>query len=264
MSKKPNVLFLLSDEHSFRHMSFRSQEKEGEPVDTPNLDNLAKNGVFFDKAYCQMPLCTPSRMSILSGKEVRNCGAWSNGAVMRDNVKTFAHDFLENGYETCLVGKMHFGGDRQFNGFKYRPYGDLTGKTGHQWEPIKSYGNPIRGMRERTSTAGTTSIPESIMQEQMVIRESMSFLREHKFNKPDKPWLLTASFSRPHFPLNAPGRYFNKYWPNKVTEPKVGFTGDTVDHPMTEGMREGFRTDEISKEEEMKARAAYFANVEYL
>jgi len=264
MSRKPNVLFLLSDEHSFRHMSFRSEKNGGEPVSTPNLDNLAENGTFYDSAYCQMPLCTPSRMCLLSGKEVRNCGAWNNESVMRDDVNTFAHYFAENGYETCLVGKMHFGGNRQFNGFKHRPYGDLTGKTGHQWEPIKSDGTPIKGMRERTSTAGTTCIPESIMQEQVVVQESISFLREFNGQNPDKPWLLTASFSRPHFPLNAPQRFFNKYWPQGITEAKVGFTGDTVDHPMTRGMIKGFRTDEIGKEEAMKARAAYFANVEYL
>lgn len=264
MADRPNVLFLLSDEHSFRHMSFRSIEDGGEPVSTPNLDNLAQNGVYFDSTYCQMPLCTPSRMCLLTGRDVRGCGAWNNESVMRENVRTFAHDFADNGYETCLVGKMHFGDKRQFNGFRKRPYGDLTGKTGHQWEPLAPDGAAKSGMRERTTCAGPTTIPESVMQEEIVCRESLAFLRELRHASEQKPWLLCASYSRPHFPLNAPLRHFEKYWPEGVTPPKVGRTGDTVNHPMTIGMTKGFRTMEIEEEEGMKARAAYFANVDYL
>ena len=261
---RPNVLFLLSDEHSFRHLSLRDPEAEGEPVSTENFDQLAQNGVFFDQAYCQMPLCTPSRMCMLTGREVRGCGAWTNESVMREEVDTFADDLAESGYETCLMGKGHFGEKRQFNGFRHRPYGDLTGKTGHQWEPLKPEGGAESGMRKRTATAGETTIPESVMQEQVLIRESLSFLRELRHESPDRPWLLTASFSRPHFPLNAPPRHFKRYWPGGVTEPKIGRVGDSAHHPLTEGMVEGFKTEEIGEKEEMRARAAYFANVDYL
>ena len=264
MADRPNVLFLLSDEHSFRHMSFRDVSDGGEPVHTPNLDALAENGVFFDKTYCQMPLCTPSRMCLLTGRDVRGCGAWNNESVMREQTRTFANDFADNGYETCLMGKMHFGGKRQFNGFNARPYGDLTGKTGHQTEPLKPEGGSISGMRERTSCAGVTMIPESVMQEEILCRESLAFLRELRHSSEEKPWLLCASFSRPHFPLNAPRRHFERYWPDGITPPKVGYTGDTIDHPMTRGMMKGFRTEEIGEEEGMRARAAYFANVDYL
>jgi choline-sulfatase len=264
MPDKPNILFLLSDEHGFRYMSFLDDENGGEPVHTPNLDNLAENGVYFGESYCQMPLCTPSRMCLLSGRDVRGCGAWNNESLMREGVRTFADDFAENGYETCLVGKMHFGGKRQFNGFRNRPYGDLTGKTGHQSEPLKPEGGAITGMRERTTCAGVTMIPESVMQEEVVCRESLSFLRELRHSSQHKPWLLCASFSRPHFPLNAPARHFERYWPEGVTSPKVGYAGDTINHPMTRGMIRGFRTEEIGEEEGMRARAAYFANVDYL
>ena len=81
---------------------------------------------------------------------------------------------------------------------------------------------------------------------------------------PDKPWFLCASFSRPHFPLTAPRRYFEHYWPNRVTAPKVPASGDAYDHPMSVGMREGFQADAISHDEMMRARAAYLAGVSYL
>ena len=80
-AKRPNILFLLSDEHSFRFMGHVPPEEGGEPAHTPAFDRLASRGAVFTDAYCQMPLCTPSRICLLTGTEVRRCGAWSNNSV---------------------------------------------------------------------------------------------------------------------------------------------------------------------------------------
>ena len=133
---RPNILFLLSDEHSFRFMGHVGESDGGEPAHTPTFDRLAARGTVFTNSYCQMPLCTPSRICLLTGREVRGCGAWSNRSVLRPELPTLPGTLAEAGYETCLVGKMHLGGNQQFVGFRRRPYGDLTGKCGHQWEPI--------------------------------------------------------------------------------------------------------------------------------
>jgi choline-sulfatase len=258
----PNVLFLLSDEHSYRFFSHLDPSGEGEPARTPSFDALAGSSAVFHTTYCQMPLCTPSRMCMLTGREVRRCGAWFNGSYLESSIPTLPGVFAESGYETCLVGKMHFGGNRQFCGFRHRPYGDLTGSAGHQRDPLT--GGSRQAMRGRTLDAGVTQWPESQLQEQIIARETLAFLREHRAARPDQPWLLCASFSRPHFPLTAPKRYLDRYWPHGVTEPKVGRTGDSVDHPMTVGMTKGFKCDQIEYQEMMKARAAYFACVDYL
>lgn len=258
----PNVLFLLSDEHSFRFLGHRASEPCGEPVLTPALDRLAAGASVFSDAYCQMPLCTPSRLCLLTGREVREAGAWTNESVLRPGLATIPEVFAEGGYETCLVGKMHLGGNRQLAGFRHRPYGDLTGKCGHQWEPILS---PERtGMRARTAHAGVTDIPESQIQDVVVAQESVAWLREHSRANPGQPWFLCASFSRPHFPLTAPRRWIDHYWPDRVTEPKVPAAGDAFDHPMSVAMRHGFQAEAVSREETMRARAAYFACVSYL
>jgi choline-sulfatase len=258
----PNILFLLSDEHGFRYMGHRPPDQGGEPVHTPAFDRLAAGGTVFTNAYCQMPLCTPSRLCILTGKEVRGAGAWYNESVLRPGATTIADVLRGAGYETCLVGKMHLGGRRQFAGFQHRPYGDLTGKTGHQWEPLAD--DRRHTMRTRTAHVGVTEIPESLIQDEVVAHETVAFLREHHSAHPDQPWFLCASFSRPHFPLTAPRRHFARYWPDGVTEPRVPAGGDAYDHLMSVGMRVGFRADAISYEEMMRARAAYFACVSYL
>ena len=260
--KSPNVLFLFSDEHSFRCMGHVAYDEGGEAVLTPNLDAVAAHGSRFSDAYCQMPLCTPSRITLLTSMEVRRCGAWRNESVLRPDLSTMPGVFRNSGYETCLVGKMHLGGTRQFAGFQHRPYGDLSGKCGHQWEPVDD--ERRTGMRERTVKAGVTGVPESLIQDPIVTHEALAFLRNFTGGHADKPWFLCASFSRPHFPLNAPQRWIDRYRPDGISEPRVSATGDAFLHPMSVGMRNGFKAAAITHEEMMVARAAYFANVSYL
>jgi choline-sulfatase len=259
---RPNILYLMSDEHSFRCMGHVPEAAGGEPVSTPTFDRLAAGATVFTDAYCQMPLCTPSRIVQLTGKEVRHSGAWNNNSVLRPELTTLPEALAAVGYATCLVGKMHLGGNRQFVGFQHRPYGDLTGATGHQWEPIDS--SERKGMRARTALADVTGIPESLIQDEVVAHETVAWLREHRHAHPEQPWFLTASFSRPHFSLTAPRRYFDRYWPDNVTEPQVPAAGDAYDHPMSVGMRRGFMADAVGHDEMMRARAAYFACVSYL
>ncbi len=259
---RPNILLLFSDEHSFRFFGHVSEAEGGEPIATPTFDALAAQGTRFSDAYCQMPLCTPSRLCMLTGREVRGAGAWGNRSVLRPELPTLPGLLRDAGYTTCLVGKMHLGGTQQFAGFQYRPYGDLTGYCGHQWEPLTEAKDNIR---KRTSTAvGETMIPESRIQDEVVAHETVAFLREQQHRRPESPWLLCAGFSRPHFPLTAPRRHLERFWPEGVTEPKVPAAGDAWDHPMSVGMRKGFRTEEIDRDEMIYARACYFACVSYL
>jgi len=275
--RRPNVLFLLSDEHAFRYLSFLTEQEGGEPVRTPTLDGLAGRGTFFENAYCQMPLCTPSRICMLTGRDQEKCGAWGNNAIFPPDVLSLpAHLTAEAGYETALIGKMHFGGSRQFNGFHLRPYGDYaTVNAGHQPDPLREFegGGGPGGMMRRIRLAGPTTLPESFLQEHIVARETTALLREHRHRAQRggateggeyKPVFVTASFSRPHFPWTAPLRYWDRFWPEGATSPKVGRTGDAANHPFHVGHRKRFQTEDVTPEEIHRARAAYMACVEYL
>jgi len=270
MSNQPNILVLHSDEHSYRFLSNRSRERGGEPCQTPTLDNLITHGANFDKAYCQFPLCSPSRIAMLTGRHAHRCGAWSNGAILSPELPNWGSHFQASGYSTATVGKMHIGGSVQHAGFGARPYGDFGGMCSHQYDPLSKHNSTNAAgmdMRSRTADAGLSEVPESLLQENMVVRESLTWLRENRYDNPDQPWLLYTSFSRPHFPLTAPRRFFDHYYQGTegtVTPPWVGRTGDTVNHPMTLGAIKGFQTEKIKNEEMMKARAAYFAAVDFL
>lgn len=262
-SERPNFLLLLSDQHSFRYLGHRESENGGEPVRTPTFDELAASGVSFERTYCAMPLCTPSRLCLLTGRNVRNAGAWGNWSVLRPDLDTLPMTLSNAGYETCHLGKMHIGGNRQYAGFDHRPYGDLTGGAGHQFEPP---GTELYEWDPRSfvTDVGVTDIPESLLQEHNIARETLAFLREHRHRNPDQPWFLCASFSRPHWPRTAPRRFVERYWPEGVTPPPVGHEGDSATHPLSEFARERFDLEGLTDEEIMKARAAYFACVEFL
>ncbi len=253
MVQRPNILFLMSDEHSPHAIGYEGNSI----VQTPNLDSLAASGTYFESAYCQVPLCTPSRMCMLTGKHAHRCSAWNNGSILFPEHLTMPAHFAQHGYATALVGKMHFGGKEQHNGFQSRPYGDLRGNAGHQTDPL----NPPSRIRGRTRLAGVTEIPSSLLQERVINGETLEYLRSQPS---DQPWFLLASYSRPHFPLTAPKRLLDKYWPNNVDMPNIPPGHLEQTHRFAKGLRDNFNTQDIPPEETRKARAAYYACCEFL
>ncbi len=81
---------------------------------------LAEGGAVFDNAYCNSPLCAPSRFSMMTVQLASRIGAFDNAAELQESIPTFAHYLRALGYRTCLSGKMHFVGPDQSHGFGAR------------------------------------------------------------------------------------------------------------------------------------------------
>ena len=171
MSNQPNILLIMTDEHHRDVAGFAGDDI----VQTENLDRLAARSVQFNNATCSNPVCTPSRMTMLTGLEAHRCAAWSNHWIIFPERTTWPEHFAAHGYRTALVGKMHFGGRDQMQGFQHRPYGDLRHGLGHQPEPLTMF----PGYHQALS-AGISEIPESLMQDVVVTRETLAFLLEHQ------------------------------------------------------------------------------------
>jgi choline-sulfatase len=199
----------------------------------------------------------------LTGREARNAGGWQNYSLLKPGLETIAGALSTAGYETCLQGKMHLGGDRQFAGFDHRPYGDLTGEGGHQADPPAAGLETGKRGQSRIRDTGVTGIPESHLQETNAARETISWIREQRHSSPDRPWFVTVSFSRPHWPRTAPHRHIDRYPPEEVPEPRVGPT-DADEHPYVRAMRDRYELDDIELDDKEQARAAYFACVDFL
>ena len=248
-SGRPNILFILTDQHTAKVAGFA-----GDPwVRTEHLDALAARSVQFDTAVCASPVCTSSRMCLLTAKEAHRCAAWNNHWVIFPEHVTWPGHFAAHGYRTCLVGKMHLGGRDQMQGFQLRPYGDLRHGLGHQPDPIDLFPGYAH-----LESAGVTEIPESLLQDVVVTRETAAFLLEHADSEPDVPWFVCASYSRPHPPLTAPGRYIRRYR-DKVPVPKA--PADPQER-LESFARRFFQP--YSTEQTQRALEAYYACVDFV
>jgi arylsulfatase A-like enzyme len=105
-AKKPNIVFILTDDHRWDFMSCA-----GHPfVKTPNLDRLASQGVLFSNAFVTSSLCSPSRASFLTGLYAHTHGVQNNLTPWRDDNVTFLELFKNAGYDTAFIGKWHMPG----------------------------------------------------------------------------------------------------------------------------------------------------------
>ena len=252
MNRHPNILWLFTDEHAPRVAGFA-----GDPVvRTQNLDQLAARSVRFANATCTNPVCTPSRMSILCGKDAHRCSAWSNHwIIFREHVTWPAH-FAAHGYRTCLVGKILFGGADQMNGFQHRPYGDLRHGLGHQPDPLHMFPGYAHA-----ESAGIAEIPESLTQDVVVTREALAFLLEHHDTQTGTPWFMCASYGRPHSPFTAPGRYIRRYR-GEVPPPEVGCDRVEDLEPFARRSAEAYQ--HLTEEQTRRGREGYYACVDFV
>ena len=113
---KPNFLIIMCDQ-----LAGPALPMYGHPiVKTPHLARLAKEGTLFQNAYCNNPVCAPSRSSMAAGQLSSQIGTYDNAAEFPSSVPTFAHYLRQMGYQTCVSGKMHFVGADQLHGFEER------------------------------------------------------------------------------------------------------------------------------------------------
>ncbi len=199
--RQPNILFFLSDQHSYKYLNENM---------TPNLCALSREGTSFDNAYCQNPLCVPSRACLLTGRYSKNLGIYENRHIMQSGIETLPRALSRAGYKTCLVGKTHINGE-QFAGYNERPYGDFLGQ-GHQPEyPRTGLEADESGLGDILENAGATSIPLPMTQTEICVAESVKWLQRHKAVCPEKPFFLSVNFDKPHFPYRCPQSFFEKY-----------------------------------------------------
>ena len=126
----PNILVIQLDQ-----MTPGALPPYGHPLVTaPHIAGLAADGVVFENAYCNFPLCVPSRMSMLAGRYTSAIRQWDNAVELPAAVPTLAHYLRSADYHTVLCGKMHFIGPDQMHGFNERITTDIY-PANFAWTP---------------------------------------------------------------------------------------------------------------------------------
>ena len=214
LAKKPNVLFIAVDDLS-DIAGYRGHSQ----VITPNMDRLANRGVWFSNAYCQYPVCGPSRASLMSSLYFHQFES-RKLQIKDDDVKKKAqsigsellHDYMKShGYKTMAVGKILH---------RHLPTGslDMSGGRGG-WDHNKGKdGKDIESNWKSSKTLtdwGHYTGKESKMSDSKAAKWAVERLKETH----DEPFMLMVGFLRPHAPWHVPKKYFDLYDPQQLTTP---------------------------------------------
>ena len=247
----------MSDEHApmfsgpYRHRL----------VQTPHMDRIAKDGITFTNAYCNSPLCMPSRMSFMTGRYIHHIGAWDNAAPLRPDAVTWAHILRDADYDVVLSGKQHFGGMDQLHGFREQLARDLHAERQHgltDWDNgTPSAPRPWQGLAQ--AGPGTT---KEIEVDDLAESEAITYLRDPA--RHEQPWALNVSFIAPHFPLVVPQRFWDLYPLEKIDIPQIPDGHLENQHPVYKRMRSMFGCVDFPEELIRRARAGYYGLITYL
>lgn len=282
-ASKPNILFIVSDDLTACLGSYGN-----EICQTPNLDRLASEGVQFDRAYCQYPVCGASRASFMSGLYPKRNGMMGNsytlGSYRAMNPKLADHPSIggflrRNGYVSLRVSKIYHMGV---------PGGIEAGEPGG--DDPDSWDRAIDVMAPETASPGVLEllsprrthygsnfariiVPDDEIETQadaLTATQAIAILDSRarggefsKFIRPEEPFFLAVGFVRPHVPLVAPKSMFDLYDEDSIPLPYVP-EGDLDDlpEPATAMANEGRYW--LTEKQQKQSIAAYYASVTYM
>ncbi len=232
----------------------------------PNLDLLAERGVVFESAYCNFPLCAPSRFSMASGQLCSRIGAFDNAAEFPASIPTYAHYLRRLGYRTALSGKMHFIGPDQFHGFETRLTAELY-PADFSWVP--NWGD--EGKRDTNDPRSVTvsGICERSVQieyDEEVTFKAIRYLYDTARSDDERPFFLQVSYTHPHEPYLCKQAFWDLYEDVEIPLPSVGALPKERHDPHARRLLADFgMLDHAFAEEDIRrSRRAYFGAISYL
>ena len=260
--RQPNILIVMVDQLAPRFLPIH-----GHPlVRAPNLQRLAARGTVFERAYCNSPLCSPSRTAFMTGALPSRTGGYDNAAEFRADIPTFAHYLRRLGYRTVLSGKMHFCGPDQLHGFEERLTTDIY-PADYGWTP--DWDRPDERPSWYHNMSSVTEAGLCIRTNQMDFDEEVAFAAEraiydHVRGKDRRPFLMVASLTHPHDPFAITRPFWDLYPETAIDMPRVGL-GDVPLDPHSARIRHVCAMDAqpVSDAQVRDARHAYYGAISF-
>ena len=263
--EKPNVLFLISDDLNTALSGFGHAQCK-----TPELDKLAERGMRFENMHCQYPVCGASRASLMSGLYPYTNGTLGNAGTLRGNmpdVVTMSQLFRKNGYRVGRVSKIyHMGIPPEILA------GTATRDDPRSWDEVVNVKAPEQNApgektnwspKNKSSQSFTGVVAEGddlAHADGMAASHAIDFLKRHK----DKPFFLACGFVRPHVPLVAPAKYFDRYDRDAMIAPVVP-ENDLEDVPeIIRNYKRNSTSYGVTPELHKGLLEAYYASISYM
>ena len=266
MSDRPNIIIIMADQLAPHFCGAYGHEV----VKTPHIDALAARGMRFDAAYCNSPLCAPSRFAFMSGQLISRIAAYDNASEFKASVPTFAHYLRALGYRTCLSGKMHFVGPDQKHGFQDRITTDIY-PSDFAWTPdweaaderIDKWYHNMQTVKESGPAVATfqTDYDDEVG---FAARRWLIDRGRDRAAGDDRPFAMVASFIHPHDPYVAKPEFWSLYSDNEIDMPEFVLRPEEQD-PFSRRIMDGIEASYVplTDDEVRRARRAYLANVSY-
>ena len=214
---RPNFLVFLCDDLGYGDLACYGHEH----IQTPNLDRMAKEGIRFTDFYSAAPVCSPSRVGLLTGRSPNRAGVydWIPGNAkprpdareqvhLRKSEVTIAGLLKQAGYATCVSGKWHC--NAQFNR-------DTQAQPNHagfdHWFATQNNASPSHANPKNFVRNGEEVGPLEGYSCQLVVDEAIDWLNRRKQAKDEKPFFVFASFHEPHEPVASPEELVKQYLP---------------------------------------------------
>ncbi len=251
-SDRPNILLIIGDDHAAWTTGALGDPRQA----TPNIDRLAREGVLFEHAYCNSPLCTPSRQSLITGKMPHAVGVTLLTTPLPADAVTLGDWAGRHGYDTAAIGKMHFNSPLH-HGFTTRA--DLpawewslrisppSGGDGRKpWRPFK---DPAR--QWLNSACEPVGLPQDSMASSFFVSVAAAELNR----KHSRPFAMVVGFYEPHSPFWFPRGWEGRYKPSDFDVPPATPT-DLRDQPAVFA--------DLTPSEIRGIQAAYFTSLAFL
>jgi len=206
-AERPNVLFVIFDDLNNRLGCYGDQVAK-----SPNLDRLAARGMVFERAYCQQPICNPSRASFLSGRRPDSLGIWSMTTFLHDrfpDLPTIPQWFKQHGYTAMSMGKVFHHSRTNKADFHTLSIPDRRTGGPTKDEIILADGAALPPNLATDRLCENRVVPDDACYDAVTANLAMAELRA--LTKKKEPFFLAIGFFKPHAPYKIPKRYWDLY-----------------------------------------------------
>ncbi|MCP3928029.1 MAG: sulfatase-like hydrolase/transferase [Bacteroidetes bacterium] len=266
---RPNILLIHADEHRMECIgAYKNKD-----IKTPHIDKLAEEGVLYNNSYCTLPVCTPSRYSLISGMYVHEHQAWTNRSTLKPDIESFPDVLKDAGYKTKAIGKMHFAPTYLDVGFEEMILAEQDGPG--RWDDDyhrdlmkndlvdaidledqrKEYRKNAPDEYWKSFGTAPTNLPDEFYSTDWIAKHALETIE----NWDESGNMLMIGFIKPHHPFDPPKKWADMYDPDKL-ELLPGWTETSLPYD-TEEHAGYFKNTELNEDALRKSMSYYYGSI---